>query len=266
MKRSKQLILLLILLVLIALLPFILSILMKSNFLYFVSGKIDAWVEFWGSYIGAIIGSIAVFIVAKIQVNQRHAQQVKDIQKESDILYKRAMEGYLLRKKIEKLDQMIQIADQIYDLIRIQEREIYEYIKFELSIDLRTTEKTEDEQENIKELYYRRIMQRKDTIDMHTRKFSTLSHYVPEINEKLDQILELITAFNEQVATVFNDRRKLYEYNEEERSLSYELPIMKDIHEEIPNFIIDQLKLTLYNSLAEVKRISGEWFDLESSS
>src|SRR5699024_12072679 len=83
-KKSHPLILVSLITTITVLLPFLFSYSLKHEWLQFISGPIESWIGFWGSYIGAIIGSAAVFIVAKHQIKKQHEQQINDIQAESE--------------------------------------------------------------------------------------------------------------------------------------------------------------------------------------
>lgn len=266
MERRKTFILTLIIVSVVMLSPFLLSLLMEKEWLRFVSGQTDSWIGFWGSYIGAIIGAIAIFIVARIEIKARHDQQNKDINRENDILYKRAMEGYLIRNKIEKIDEMIYVADELYSTVKRQEKEMIKMVKMRFEDDAKILQLSEEEKEFQYDTIYTNVTTCTNQNMSYYKKLLTLCSYVPEAEDELYNIGELLTALDQYVIKIFNNEKgylEFCEFDDEHSRVGFVLPIMGEIHRQLPEFIVYHLKDNLSEHLKEVRLIAGEWMELE---
>lgn len=265
MKR-KKLFMLTIITLIIMVLPFLLGFLLKREWLHFVSGQTGSWIEFWGSYIGAIIGAIVVFIVAKIEIKKRHDQQVEDLKRENDILYKRSIDGYLLRNKIKKIDEMIYLADELYNTVAKQEKEMARMIQLKLDDIAEALEISEEEKEEKYDAIYNNITNYTNQNMLRARKLTTLCSYVPEAEDELDNIQGLLTTLDQYAMRLFNTKKgylDFCEFDSENKRVNYGFPVMGEIHQKLPEFIVYNLKDNLVENLSDVKQIAGEWMTLE---
>ena len=63
--------------------PVLLAKLLELNIFSFAMGKVDTWITFWGSYLGAIIGASVVYFVAQLQMKSQQELQIEAIKIEN---------------------------------------------------------------------------------------------------------------------------------------------------------------------------------------
>lgn len=102
----------------VILLPFLLDALIKYELLTFSPGAIDAWIGFWGSYIGAIIGASVVYFVAKIQMKKQDEQQIRELELRGTYEMKREMKMFYTTMRTEKIEEFIHVTDEFTEVIR----------------------------------------------------------------------------------------------------------------------------------------------------
>lgn len=70
---------------LIFMIPIIMALLLKLKVFSFAIGTTGAWIAYWGSYLGAIVGAFTVIAVTLIQIRKQgeHNKNQIDAQRES---------------------------------------------------------------------------------------------------------------------------------------------------------------------------------------
>ena len=227
--------------------------------LQFASGAIDSWILFWGSYVGAIIGSIAVYVVAKIQIKKQHEQQIEEIKSESEHLYQRDIEGYLLRNKIDKLDAMVKVADELYLRLKDIEKDVYPMMETLLLDSIDDLNISDEEKEGKYDFFFENITENNKQSNLLLRKLRTLSSYLPEMKEDLNEIETLLQEVDRDINIVFNVENGYRRF----MSMSYpnitlEIPSLPSLHKKLPEFIVYKLRAELQKNLHEVKVLAGE--------
>lgn len=241
------------------LLPFLFSYLLNNEWLQFISGPIESWIGFWGSYIGAIIGSAAVFIVAKHQIKKQHEQQINDIQAESEELFERKMEGYAQRKRIEKLDEMLTATTKLYTQMRMQADDMLEHL-------IRTSEKygnTTNWPEEFLDERMTHLEKGFHTFLSESKKqfyrISTLSSYITETSDAVDKLAIGINEFQNDIILLINKPKnylkRFYEYDHENEQLHMFIPTEMPIKEMFEELLTTQHQL-LEEELRKIEQIT----------
>lgn len=99
--------------------PFVLDILIKNDYLSFSPGAVDSWIDFWGTYVGAVIGASVVYFVAIIQTQKQNAQQMAAIELRGKYELQREMKFFHTTKVLEKTEEFIEVADELLDHILV---------------------------------------------------------------------------------------------------------------------------------------------------
>lgn len=147
---------------LVVTLPFLISNMLSVSWFGFAPGKADSWIGFWGSYLGSIVGMIAIFVTTQITIKNSEEQAKKIFESESKAeafwrmlemldkhqknndtqLQKRLnqMEERICKEKIKVLLENVQIKNCF--LTKVQEHQeqqiknVVEYlIKYENCVD-----------------------------------------------------------------------------------------------------------------------------------
>lgn len=240
-------------------LPFFVAFLMKKEVYTFTSGAIDTWILFWGSYIGAIIGSIGVYIVAKFQIKKQYEQQIEEVKSESELMYQRDIEGYLLRNKTDKLEEMIHAADEMLMELKGIEKHFPKMIETSFLDTLGQLDMEEEEKEEQYDHLFENITSGNQRCNSLFRRLRTLSSYFPDMKDELNEVETLLQELDREIGILFNVE-KGYEYfiQRRDREISFDIPSLPPLFQKLPEFIVYTLKAELSNSLREVKVLAGE--------
>jgi len=258
-KKSHPLILVSLITTITVLLPFLFSYSLKHEWLQFISGPIESWIGFWGSYIGAIIGSAAVFIVAKHQIKKQHEQQINDIQAESEELFERKMEGYAQRKRIEKLDEMLTATTKLYTQTRMKADDMLEHL-------IRTSENHSNTTNWPEEFLDERMTHLEKGLHTFLKeskkqfyRISTLSSYINETSDAVDKLAIGINEFHNDIILLINKLNnylnRFYEYDRENEQLHMFIPTEMPIKEMFEELLSIQHQL-LEAELRKVEHIT----------
>lgn len=261
--KLKTLIVLIILFLLIFL-PFSIAFFMEVEILYFASGNIDSWILFWGSYVGAIIGSLVVYIVANFQLKKQHEQQISDVKNESILLYHRDIDGYFLKNKLDKLDSMFELTNQL--LYKLEEVHSF-FQEFCELLYLNDKEELKHIYPNItEEVYWDKInILKENTQNNHSqvhsiyRKLRTSASYVPEMSDNLNKIDTELMNFSREINFMLNHNEyKQYMDKTKDSQVIFNTPSLLVLFQMLPNFIKHGLQKELSNSLSHIKVLAGE--------
>lgn len=86
--------------------PIVLTMLLNLSLFKFAPGKVDSWITFWGSYVGAIVGASVVYFVAQLQMKNQQKMQIEAIKIENKNSTRREMHRFHLTNKLEKIEEM----------------------------------------------------------------------------------------------------------------------------------------------------------------
>lgn len=242
----------------VLLLPFSLSYLMKKQVFYFTSGAIDSWILFWGSYVGAIIGSIAALVIAHFEIKKQHEQQIQEIVNESEFMFQRDIEGYLLRYKIEKLDEMIQLATDLYYTIDRTGTLLYEKMERDLLVHEGMLEINETDRSEKDEQTFTTITTNTRKAELLVRKLQTLASYFPSMQDDLATIVEQLKQLDTAQSIILSDDESFQQFmQEDEAGIRLYVAPMHQLTNFIASFIAKKVKVELHNHLQAVKELSG---------
>ena len=96
--------------------PVLLAKLLELNIFSFAMGKVDTWITFWGSYLGAIIGASTVYFVAQLQMKTQQELQIEAIKIENENSTRREMHQFYLTNKLEKIEEMHKLFNELSSL------------------------------------------------------------------------------------------------------------------------------------------------------
>lgn len=96
--------------------PILLAKLLELNIFSFAMGKVDTWITFWGSYLGAIIGASVVYFVAQLQMKRQQEMQIEAIKIENENSTRREMHQFYLTNKLEKIEEMHKLFNELSSL------------------------------------------------------------------------------------------------------------------------------------------------------
>lgn len=113
MKRNIYVIIFIIVSLILIAFPFVLDMLIQNGVIAFAPGAIDSWIDFLGSYIGAIIGASVVYFVALMQVKKQNEQQMVLLELRSKYELQREMRFFYSTKLMEKVEEFIAAIDQM---------------------------------------------------------------------------------------------------------------------------------------------------------
>lgn len=75
------------------------------------------WIPFWGSYLGAIIGALTVYIVTNMQIKEQREIQLKSIEQNNENAIDREMRKYYLQIQISKTEEANKIIEDLVDIL-----------------------------------------------------------------------------------------------------------------------------------------------------
>jgi len=98
-------------------LPLLIANVLSVDWFGFAPGKADAWIGFWGSYLGGIVGLAGVVVTTLFTIRKNDELKDKEIKK----IEKRHEKELKLRKQELKKQQLREVYNQILSLYRYYE-------------------------------------------------------------------------------------------------------------------------------------------------
>lgn len=217
--------------------PFLLDVLIKNGIFSFSPGNIGSWIDFSGSYVGAIIGASVVFFVAIIQTKKQNEQQFESMEIRAKFEQQKDMRFFYTTKLMEKIEETIEANDELLNYIEKLNQSMIDIAR------ILTLSEDSDGQEAKKHI---KICKSKTNLiikDISTlvEKINHLNYYteLDEINDKIIKYTQsVIFEYNnikqhydkyyidvENITEDFNFNNKVFEAAEEISSISQELRI-----------------------------------------
>lgn len=134
--------------------PLFMAFLLKLPVFSFALGKVDAWIGFWGSYLGALIGAFTVYLVTYFQIQAQRSIQLESIRNEHENAAKREMDQFYFKNQIDKIEECYSLVSELIDTITKCSNDFTKYITYTHAIyggqDTLTDEQRKDLEEQIR--------------------------------------------------------------------------------------------------------------------
>lgn len=172
--------------------PFSIGYFIKNEFFSFSGGSTDSWVSFWGSYGGAIIGAITVYLVTTLQNKNQKDLQLESIKREHDNAINRENRNVYLNKQGEKIEETLILLDELIDLTIFIGNSFRHYSIFKENIE---KEDYGDKKEIVlmREKYKKEVLAYYQEITVKLSPFSRAYIYIDDIYIIANQIDLIIT-------------------------------------------------------------------------
>ncbi|MGA3601747.1 hypothetical protein [Lysinibacillus agricola] len=186
--------------------PILLVFLLHAEIFSYASGEVESWITFWGSYIGAIFGASAVYFVSRFQIKKQYEQQIKAIEIENTHSTKREMKQFYLTNKLEKIEEMQEILNNLYTITIDINNELVEF-----AVHKEALEKKIQSNRNvdfIEGIYKLRTNLQKNYFKATSElvRFSVLSEYVKDVNPSFSFIqYEFLELYDEVKECYYSD-------------------------------------------------------------
>jgi len=228
--------------ILILFVPLVISFLVKIPFFQFSSGSADTWITFWGSYLGALIGAVTVYLVTTMQLREERKMQLDSIEKENQKAFDRDTQQYHFKIEIDKLEEFYQLIQEISDTVMKSSNVLTEYITYKQILN------EEDISEEKKSIFQeRRKILHKEVYDMlhiltsYTFKLRILPIYFNETYDLAHEMIGFLIDLAEELKKGVSNKRSYKNYSPDKPTLSHH---MKDI-----NKSVSKLNLIIENKL-----------------
>lgn len=191
MKSKKTNYIVVFMMIIVLLLPFFLDSLIKKNVVRFDPGTVDSWINFWGSYVGAIIGASVVYFVAIVQIKKQDEQQMTEMELRGKYEIKREMKLFYMTTKMEKIEELIENVDELLTIIPRLFTHMYR-------ISIKQSENGVVQDLELIERLKREGEQCIREIDQKTAEVDRLIYYIAELDEERHRIITLMRKVTKQ--------------------------------------------------------------------
>lgn len=201
-----------VIIAIVALLPILVAGLLDLSIFKYISGSVSSWISFWGNYLGAIIGASVVYFVARYQIQKQHEQQLQAIEVENKHSTEREMKQFMITTKLHKVEEMIQLVNQIADLHVDLSNDFVKYVTYKDIVN--NNEAPEREQEmkgNIKDIKVN-YRQHHSRITFKAVRMITLSSYLTDVTSEVMDIQYLFTDLFDEVKDCYFSKEKYKKY------------------------------------------------------
>lgn len=191
------------------------SFLIKLSLFSFASGSTDAWITFWGSYMGALIGAGIVYLVTTLQIKEQRSIQIEAIREEHKNALNREMKQYHFRNQIDKIEEFYEVLDELTDSIMKCSNEFTKYLTFS-EILYGGRDKPSEEQEikfkGIIREYRGNLYDWIHNLTILEFKMRRLSLYIEDTDSYVKEIARYLNGFVNELKSAYGDKNSFKVY------------------------------------------------------
>ncbi|MFE8701552.1 hypothetical protein ACFYKX_13185 [Cytobacillus sp. FJAT-54145] len=235
--------------------PLIMSLLIKLHLFSYALGKVDSWIGFWGSYLGALIGAGTVYVVTSKQIKEQRKIQLESIREEHDNALRREMKQYHFRNQIDKIEEFYEIIEEFLDTLTKCSNDFTKYVTYTHVLyggqDTYTNEEEAKFKAEIKEIkaeYYNWI----HLLNRLNFKISRLSLYIEDTSYYAKCISIQLDEFINELKAGYKDKYSFNKFlvNANQSSLNHHL---KEFLKLTSQLLINVLEPKLEQKIKEMR-------------
>lgn len=192
--------------------PFFVGHFIKEDFFSFAGGSTDSWISFWGSYGGALIGALTVYLVTSLQIKSQRDLQIQLIKTEHDNAINRENRSLYLNQQYEKIEDSFAKIDEIILLYTKLNNSVSSFVFYRELLKDESFKGIPQEQFVEKEIKNKIDIKKGEAIknfELLVTKiggFSRTSLYIEDIKSDVNSITSIINSYLEYYDLIINEK------------------------------------------------------------